>query len=60
MALPHRRRLAAMQRRNYQLHGSEQELEQAPDPLEEDPALLSAIECRALVATARRTLANVA
>ncbi|MGN6275371.1 MAG: alpha/beta fold hydrolase [Solirubrobacterales bacterium] len=45
-----RRRIAAMQRRNYELHASERELEQAADPLEEDPALLEAIDCPVLLA----------
>jgi len=45
-----RQRIAAMQRRNYEFHASEQELEQAPDPLEEDAALLANVDCPALVA----------
>jgi pimeloyl-ACP methyl ester carboxylesterase len=44
------RRIAAMQRRNYELHASAPEPEQAPDPLEEDPALLGKIECPVLLA----------
>lgn len=44
-----RRRVAAMQRENYELR-SGQEMELAPDPLEEDPALLAAVACPALVA----------
>jgi pimeloyl-ACP methyl ester carboxylesterase len=39
-----------MQRRNYQLHGNEQQLDQAPDPLEENPDLLETIHCPALIA----------
>jgi 3-oxoadipate enol-lactonase len=45
-----RQRVAAMQCRNYELHASEQELDQAPDPLEVDPGLLAAIDCPALIA----------
>lgn len=45
-----RRRVAAMQLRNYELHASEQDLEQAADPLEEDSALLAEVGCPALVA----------
>ncbi len=45
-----RERIAAMQSRNYELHASEQALEQAPDPLEEDPALVEAIGCPVLLA----------
>jgi pimeloyl-ACP methyl ester carboxylesterase len=45
-----RTRVAAMQRRNYELHASEQELEQAPDPLEEEPTLLSRVDCPVLLA----------
>jgi pimeloyl-ACP methyl ester carboxylesterase len=44
-----RERIAAMQRENYERHASEQELEQAPDPLEEEPALLARIDCPALL-----------
>lgn len=39
-----------MQRRNYELHASEHELEQAPDPLEEDPDLVRMIDCPVLLA----------
>ena len=53
-----RQRIAAMQRRNYELHGSEQELEQAPDPLEEDPALLSAIERPTLIAAGEEDMVD--
>jgi pimeloyl-ACP methyl ester carboxylesterase len=45
-----RQRVVAMQRRNYELHASEREPEQAPDPLEEDPGLLAMISCPVLVA----------
>lgn len=45
-----RRRVAAMQRANYESHASGQEPEQAPDPLEQDPGLLAAISCPALIA----------
>jgi pimeloyl-ACP methyl ester carboxylesterase len=44
-----RSRIAAMQRGNYESHDSE-EPEQAVDPLEEDPGLLAAIACPALIA----------
>ena len=53
-----RQRIATMQRRNYELHGSEQELEQAPDPLEEDPALLSAITCPTLIAAGEEDMVD--
>jgi 3-oxoadipate enol-lactonase len=43
-----RHRIATMQRRNYELHASGQEF--APDPLEEDPGLLGAIDCPVLLA----------
>lgn len=45
-----RERIAAMQRRNYESRASEGETAWAPDPLEEDPARLAAIECPVLVA----------
>jgi pimeloyl-ACP methyl ester carboxylesterase len=45
-----RNRVAAMQRGNYESRASGPELEWAADPLEEDPALLAAIACPALVA----------
>lgn len=45
-----RSRVAAIQRRNYQLHASGPEAEWAPGPLDEDPALLGAIECPVLLA----------
>jgi pimeloyl-ACP methyl ester carboxylesterase len=45
-----RSRVAAMQRGNYEKHGADEELQQAVDPLEEDPALLAKITCPALVA----------
>jgi pimeloyl-ACP methyl ester carboxylesterase len=53
-----RQRVAAMQRRNYERHASEQELEYAADPLEEDPALLSAIECPALLAAGEEDMVD--
>lgn len=45
-----RKRIATMQRENYERHASEQPLEQAADPLEEDPELVAAIGCPALLA----------
>ena len=45
-----RQRIAAMQRRNYELHNSENGPEWAPDPLEEDSSLLAKVECPSLVA----------
>jgi 3-oxoadipate enol-lactonase len=53
-----RERVAAMQRRNYELHASEQGLEQAPDPLEEDLALLSQIDCSTLLAVGKRDMVD--
>jgi len=53
-----RPRIAAMQRWNYELHASEQELEQAPDPLEEDPALLANIDCPSLVAAGEEDMVD--
>jgi 3-oxoadipate enol-lactonase len=43
-----RERIATMQRRNYDLHGSG-EAEWTPDPLEDDPALLGRIDCPTLL-----------
>jgi 3-oxoadipate enol-lactonase len=51
-------RIAAMQRRNYELHASERELEQAPDPLEEDPGLVEAIDCPVLLAAGEEDMAD--
>lgn len=45
-----RHRVATMQRGNYEGQGSEEKPEFAADPLEEDPGLLAAIGCPALVA----------
>ncbi|MGN6815072.1 MAG: alpha/beta fold hydrolase [Solirubrobacterales bacterium] len=53
-----RRQVAAMQRRNYELHASEQELEQAPDPLEEDPSLVARIGCPALLAAGEEDMVD--
>jgi pimeloyl-ACP methyl ester carboxylesterase len=53
-----RKRVAGMQRRNYELHTPEQELEQAPDPLEEDPALLAAIDCSVLLAVGEEDMVD--
>jgi 3-oxoadipate enol-lactonase len=44
-----RERIATMQRENYARHASAQ-LEQASDPLEDDPALVAAIACPVLLA----------
>jgi 3-oxoadipate enol-lactonase len=53
-----RDRVAAMQRGNYESHGSKQEAEQAVDPLEEDPGLLAAIGCPALIAAGEEDLVD--
>jgi len=53
-----RQRVAAMQHRNYELHASEQELEQAPDPLEEDSTLLEAIDCPVLLAAGEEDMVD--
>jgi 3-oxoadipate enol-lactonase len=45
-----RGRIAMMQRQNYERHASDQGPEWAPDPLEEEPALLEAIDCPVLIA----------
>lgn len=45
-----------MQRRNYELHASGQEF--APDPLEEDPALLGAIDCPVLLAAGQEDMVD--
>ncbi len=50
-------RVAAMQRRNYEVHAG-QELEFAPDPLEGDPALLGAIDCPTLLAVGADDMAD--
>lgn len=53
-----RRRVVAMQLRNYELHPSEPEREQAPDPLDEDPALLAAIDCPVLLAAGENDMVD--
>lgn len=45
-----RDRIATMQRGNYELKTSAEEVEFAPDPLEEEPALLARIDCPVLLA----------
>lgn len=45
-----RERIATMQRENYALHITEEGPEQATDPLEEDPTLLTVIDCPVLLA----------
>lgn len=45
-----RERIAAMQRRNYELQGTGEGPEFAPDRLEEEPSLLAAVDCPALIA----------
>jgi pimeloyl-ACP methyl ester carboxylesterase len=45
-----RERVATMQRQNYERHASGPEAEFAPDPLEEDPALVATISCPVLLA----------
>jgi pimeloyl-ACP methyl ester carboxylesterase len=47
-----------MQLENYAQHASQQEPEQAPDPLEEDPSLLAAIGCPVLLAAGERDMAD--
>lgn len=51
-----RHRIAAMQRRNYELHASEQEF--ASDPLEEDPTLLGGIDCPVLLAAGEEDMVD--
>jgi pimeloyl-ACP methyl ester carboxylesterase len=53
-----RERVAEMQLENYARHASEQEPEQAADPLEEDPSLLAAIGCPVLLAAGERDMAD--
>jgi pimeloyl-ACP methyl ester carboxylesterase len=50
-------RVAAMQRRNYERHAAG-ESEFAPDPLEEDPALLGRIDCPTLLAAGEGDMAD--
>lgn len=52
-----RDRIAAMQRRNYEHHAGEHG-EHAPDPLEEDPGLLSAITCPVLLAAGEEDMVD--
>jgi 3-oxoadipate enol-lactonase len=53
-----RRRVATMQRGNYELHAGGQGPEFAPDPLEEDPARLAAIGCPASIAAGEEDMAD--
>jgi pimeloyl-ACP methyl ester carboxylesterase len=53
-----RERIAAMQLENYQRHASGEELEQAVDPLEDDPALVAAIACPVLLAAGESDMAD--
>ncbi|HET7443503.1 MAG TPA: alpha/beta hydrolase [Solirubrobacterales bacterium] len=53
-----RDRIATMQRRNYELKTSEQGVEFAPDPLEEEPALLTRIECPVLLAAGEHDIVD--
>lgn len=53
-----RDRIVTMQRRNYELKTSAQEVEFAPDPLEEDPALLTRIECPVLLAAGEHDMVD--
>jgi pimeloyl-ACP methyl ester carboxylesterase len=53
-----RHRVAAMQRSNYEEMGSEEKPEFAADPLEEDSALLGAIECPVLIAAGEEDLVD--
>ena len=52
-----RERIATMQRQNYERHGSE-DLEQAADPLEDDPGLVAAIDCTVLLAVGESDLVD--
>lgn len=52
-----RDRIAALQRRNYERHAGE-DAEHAPDPLEEDPGLLSAIACPVLLAAGEEDMVD--
>ncbi|MGN6253667.1 MAG: alpha/beta fold hydrolase [Solirubrobacterales bacterium] len=52
-----RNRIAAMQRRNYELHAAAAS-EHAPDPLEEDPGLLAAIDCPVLLAAGEEDMVD--
>jgi pimeloyl-ACP methyl ester carboxylesterase len=45
-----RERVAAMQRRTYELQGEDVELDEAPDPVEQDPTALARLAVPALVA----------
>jgi pimeloyl-ACP methyl ester carboxylesterase len=52
-----RRRVAAMQRRNYE-HRAAEDREQAPDPLEEEPALIARITCPVLLVAGERDMVD--
>jgi pimeloyl-ACP methyl ester carboxylesterase len=49
-----RERVAAMQRRTYELQGEESEVDEAPDPVEQDPTGLARLDVAALVAVGQR------
>ena len=49
-----RERVAAMQRRTYELQGEETEIDEAPDPVEEDPTGLARLDVPALAAVGER------
>jgi pimeloyl-ACP methyl ester carboxylesterase len=53
-----RKRVRAMQLRNYELRASEPKREQVPDPLDEDPALLEGIDCPVLLAAGEEDMAD--
>jgi pimeloyl-ACP methyl ester carboxylesterase len=53
-----RDRVAAMQRRNYELHHAGEGGEFAPDLLEEDPSLLGAIDCSVLLAAGEEDMVD--
>jgi pimeloyl-ACP methyl ester carboxylesterase len=53
-----RDRVAAMQRHNYELHHAGEGGEFAPDLLEEDPSLLGAIACPALLAAGEEDMVD--
>jgi pimeloyl-ACP methyl ester carboxylesterase len=53
-----RERIATMQLENYRRHASGPELEQAADPLEDDPALVAVIGCPVLLAVGESDMAD--
>jgi 3-oxoadipate enol-lactonase len=55
-----RERVAAMQRRAFELQAAAVEVSEAPDPLDEDPDLLAGLDVPALVAAGERELRDFA